>query len=189
MAATSDSLQALANTVRHIDFRDTFLDAAHVPMAFPEYEVQFVDDQGNELPPHDRPAPPYRVTFPPFSDDVPSELPKGVPEPPKNTLVVRSYQPITSTPFPQLQPGKNGIRFNKEQLQVILAGLQPGLNMCVGPPGTGKTDTAVQVCVRPAPCAARAMPRLLPVDYLVKVAEGLCAHLMPAAITACAMGS
>ena len=42
------------------------------------------------------------------------------------------------------------VRFNKEQLDVIVGGLQPGLTMCVGPPGTGKTDTAVQART-PAP--------------------------------------
>jgi intron-binding protein aquarius len=138
-------MQALANTVRHIDFRDTFLDAAHVADAFPEHEVQFVGDGGSVLPREQWPQPPFRVTFPRFSADVPSSLPEGVPEPPSNTLVVQAYQPTKSTPFPQLQPGRNSIRFNREQLQVILAGLQPGLTMCVGPPGTGKTDTAVQV--------------------------------------------
>lgn len=31
------------------------------------------------------------------------------------------------------------------QVEAISAGVQPGLTMVVGPPGTGKTDTAVQV--------------------------------------------
>jgi superfamily II DNA or RNA helicase len=31
------------------------------------------------------------------------------------------------------------------QVEAIVAGLQPGLTMVVGPPGTGKTDTAVQI--------------------------------------------
>ena len=31
------------------------------------------------------------------------------------------------------------------QVEAIRAGVQPGLTMVVGPPGTGKTDTAVQV--------------------------------------------
>lgn len=32
-----------------------------------------------------------------------------------------------------------------EQVEAIKAGTQPGLTMVVGPPGTGKTDTAVQI--------------------------------------------
>lgn len=31
------------------------------------------------------------------------------------------------------------------QVEAIKAGTQPGLTMVVGPPGTGKTDTAVQI--------------------------------------------
>ena len=31
------------------------------------------------------------------------------------------------------------------QVDAIIAGVQPGLSMIVGPPGTGKTDTAVQI--------------------------------------------
>ena len=32
-----------------------------------------------------------------------------------------------------------------EQVGAIMSGLQHGLTMVVGPPGTGKTDTAVQI--------------------------------------------
>lgn len=31
------------------------------------------------------------------------------------------------------------------QVEAIRAGMQPGLTMVVGPPGTGKTDVAVQI--------------------------------------------
>lgn len=31
------------------------------------------------------------------------------------------------------------------QIEAIISGIQPGLTMVVGPPGTGKTDTAVQI--------------------------------------------
>lgn len=31
------------------------------------------------------------------------------------------------------------------QVGAIISGIQPGLAMVVGPPGTGKTDTAVQI--------------------------------------------
>ena len=37
------------------------------------------------------------------------------------------------------------MRFTPVQVQAILSGLQPGLTMLVGPPGAGKTDTAVQL--------------------------------------------
>ena len=48
-------------------------------------------------------------------------------------------------PYPEDQPRHNAVRFTPVQAQAVLSGLQPGLTMLVGPPGTGKTDTAVQV--------------------------------------------
>jgi len=42
-------------------------------------------------------------------------------------------------------PKQNPVRFTPVQVQAVLSGLQPGLTMLVGPPGTGKTDTAVQI--------------------------------------------
>ena len=35
--------------------------------------------------------------------------------------------------------------FTPTQVEAIRAGMQPGLTMIVGPPGTGKTDVAVQI--------------------------------------------
>ncbi|VDD76728.1 unnamed protein product [Mesocestoides corti] len=78
----------------------------------------------------------------------------------KPVLTVESYTPIgchvpwhlltidcptwlpgsTST---GLKPG-NRIAFTPRQVEAIRAGMQPGLTMVVGPPGTGKTDIAVQ---------------------------------------------
>ena len=39
----------------------------------------------------------------------------------------------------------NTVRFTPMQLEAIHSGLNPGLTLIVGPPGTGKTDTAVQI--------------------------------------------
>ena len=44
-----------------------------------------------------------------------------------------------------MQPGMNAVRFTPIQIEAIKSGVQPGLTMVVGPPGTGKTDTAVQI--------------------------------------------
>ncbi len=35
--------------------------------------------------------------------------------------------------------------FTPTQVEAIRSGMQPGLTMVVGPPGTGKTDVAVQI--------------------------------------------
>ena len=40
---------------------------------------------------------------------------------------------------------RNQIPFTPTQIEAIKAGMQPGLTMVVGPPGTGKTDVAVQI--------------------------------------------
>ncbi|CAN0389210.1 unnamed protein product, partial [Laminaria digitata] len=42
-------------------------------------------------------------------------------------------------------PKKNKVRFTPVQVEAIRSGMNPGLTMVVGPPGTGKTDVAVQV--------------------------------------------
>lgn len=44
-----------------------------------------------------------------------------------------------------IEPRKNAIRFTSSQIEAIKSGMEPGLTMVVGPPGTGKTDVAVQI--------------------------------------------
>ncbi|CAI5501808.1 unnamed protein product [Closterium sp. Naga37s-1] len=48
-------------------------------------------------------------------------------------------------PYPPRVQKKNHVRFTPTQVDAIISGVQPGLTMIVGPPGTGKTDTAVQI--------------------------------------------
>lgn len=40
---------------------------------------------------------------------------------------------------------RNMIHFTPTQIEAIKSGMQPGLTLVVGPPGTGKTDVAVQI--------------------------------------------
>ncbi|KAL6757285.1 hypothetical protein V8C86DRAFT_1695364 [Haematococcus lacustris] len=63
----------------------------------------------------------------------------------KPVLVVEGYVPPDPGPYPQDAPRMNSVRFTPVQVEAIIAGVQPGLTMVVGPPGTGKTDTAVQI--------------------------------------------
>lgn len=42
-------------------------------------------------------------------------------------------------------PRRNTIPFTATQVEAIRSGMQPGLTLVVGPPGTGKTDVAVQI--------------------------------------------
>ena len=42
-------------------------------------------------------------------------------------------------------PRMNPVRFTRMQVEALRAAMNPGLTLVVGPPGTGKTDTAVQM--------------------------------------------
>lgn len=48
-------------------------------------------------------------------------------------------------PYERCKPRLNTVRFTPVQLEAIRSGVNHGLTMVVGPPGTGKTDTAVQM--------------------------------------------
>eukprot|EP00392_Amoebophrya_sp_AT5.2_P000783 g784.t1 len=48
-------------------------------------------------------------------------------------------------PYPHCLPNLNKVRFTPVQVDAIRSGVNEGLTMVVGPPGTGKTDTAVQI--------------------------------------------
>ncbi|KAG2495214.1 hypothetical protein HYH03_006820 [Edaphochlamys debaryana] len=128
--------------LRTVDFGDTFLDEQHVREAFPQFKVTVVNKSHGPAP-----VPPFRVTFP--TGPAPPEGAPPAPAPPSGPapgeLVVESYVPPDPGPYPQDQPRRNAVRFTPVQVEAIASGVQPGLTMVVGPPGTGKTDTAVQI--------------------------------------------
>ena len=74
-----------------------------------------------------------------------TEAPEPATAPDKPKLLVESYPAQNPGPYPQDLPPQNTVRFTPVQTEAIVAGVQPGLTMVVGPPGTGKTDTAVQI--------------------------------------------
>lgn len=75
------------------------------------------------------------------------------------TIVVEPHVIPSRGPYPFSEPRRNTIRFTPAQVYFLLptffkivlqveaikSGMQPGLTMVVGPPGTGKTDVAVQI--------------------------------------------
>ncbi|VDK64910.1 unnamed protein product [Gongylonema pulchrum] len=61
------------------------------------------------------------------------------------SIVVEPHVLPCRGPYPHVEPRKNTIHFTPAQIEAIKSGMQPGLTMVVGPPGTGKTDVAVQI--------------------------------------------
>ncbi|XP_009760847.1 uncharacterized protein LOC107815634 isoform X1 [Nicotiana tabacum] len=131
-----------------VDFKDTFLNADHVRECFPDYQVCFVNQDGIESL---QPSPLFKIKLPrnlkgkahalPGSEK--STMPEVHSE--RDKLIVEAYIPPDPGPYPQDQPKRNSVRFTPTQVGAIISGIQPGLSMVVGPPGTGKTDTAVQI--------------------------------------------
>lgn len=107
-----------------LDFRDTFLSDEHLRESFPGSKVT-VDGKKSLEKEGDRKN--YRVRVLDGEGD-------------ENLQVVEA----TSYPFPSGIAG-NPVRFTPVQVEAIRSGLSPGLTVVVGPPGTGKTDVAVQI--------------------------------------------
>lgn len=122
-STTSTSATAVVET---LDFGDTFLDAEHLIESFPEAEVTFS--------PGDTRTPPFRLV-----------IVRGEKSGDKEQIEATSYRPLNMGPYPEDQPPKNPVRFTPVQVEAIRSGLNQGLTLVVGPPGTGKTDVAVQI--------------------------------------------
>ncbi|XP_073950458.1 RNA helicase aquarius-like [Choristoneura fumiferana] len=63
----------------------------------------------------------------------------------RKSIVVEPHVQPKRGPYLYNEPKKNNILFTPTQLEAIRSGMQPGLTLVVGPPGTGKTDVAVQI--------------------------------------------
>uniref|UniRef100_A0A182P429 RNA helicase aquarius n=1 Tax=Anopheles epiroticus TaxID=199890 RepID=A0A182P429_9DIPT len=132
----------MPDQARVLDFNDTFLDFDHVKNSFPGYEIATAAEQhqqnGANL------QPPFRLTFGnvPKSDETEDEVEQ---EDLPNRILVEPYRIPCRGPYKYNEPKKNVIRFTPTQIEAIRAGMQPGLTLVVGPPGTGKTDVAVQI--------------------------------------------
>lgn len=104
-----------------LDYGDTFLSAEHLRACFAGRQLRFA--QG------DAAAPPFRLRT---ADD-------GV-------LEAASSAKLDGGPFPDGPvPRMNRVPFTGRQLDAIGSGAREGLTLVVGPPGTGKTDVAVQI--------------------------------------------
>ena len=131
----------MPNNIPTLNFNDTFLDFEHLRQSFPGYEVK--------VPAHiskEELLPPFKITF----EDIVTNNAKRQEAGDDKAVVpkVLTVEPVvaeTRGPYPKCVPKTNSVRFTPTQVEAIRAGTNPGLTMVVGPPGTGKTDVAVQI--------------------------------------------
>jgi intron-binding protein aquarius len=137
----------LSNRLKSIDFRDTFLDWQHLIESLPGKTLEPSEDMNGSFPP------PYvleTVTSEPAPVETrPSKKRRREQDqnqqPEIETVKVSTYKPANTGPYPTDAPKLNIVRFTPTQIEAINSGTQPGLSVIVGPPGTGKTDVAVQI--------------------------------------------
>ena len=130
-----------------VDFQDTFLDADHLRDSFDDYDVVFKNAVSVE-----NPEPFFRISFPPSSEDANSHKKRF--DSIQGSRAGRSSNSCRGQLFVEPYTVKssindimrnNEVRFTSVQVKAIHSAVQPGLTMVVGPPGTGKTDTATQI--------------------------------------------
>jgi intron-binding protein aquarius len=147
----SAHFQNVENPTRTIDFGWTFLNGKHLKESFEnEFRIRYANGDISKS------EGPFIATFPKASflaleDEQEDE--QQIASPKTNgkrgaeekshlgNLIVRSYH------MPSLisDPKRNTIPFTRSQIQAIRSGSSNGLTLIVGPPGTGKTDVAVQI--------------------------------------------
>lgn len=118
----------LKQRISTMDWNDTFLSLEHLNNCFPGYKIEQNNKETSEF------NPPYRLTFKDLQQDVNGE----------KIIQVETYNRPNEGPFVKIIK-KNQIEFTPTQIEAIKSGMQPGLTIVVGPPGTGKTDVAVQI--------------------------------------------
>ncbi|EDW66854.2 RNA helicase aquarius [Drosophila virilis] len=130
----------MPNQERSLEFNDTFLDYEHLQVSFPDYELKCEAAEGSR-------DPPYRLIFEDVAEqrDCDTEEMQTDQSDPTKSIVVQPYKYEARGPYLSDKPKQNCIRFTPTQIEAIRAGMQPGLTLVVGPPGTGKTDVAVQI--------------------------------------------
>lgn len=124
--AHHSSLRDQNSSLPVLDLLDTFLDYDHLVENFSKTKSNYsilpvVKDEILK--------PPFRIKFEDY----------------EKKIIVMPYKKSLRGPYPIIDKRTNAIRFTPAQTEAIISGLQPGLTMVVGPPGTGKTDVAVQI--------------------------------------------
>ncbi|KAG5894903.1 hypothetical protein JTB14_030608 [Gonioctena quinquepunctata] len=121
----------MQNQIPTMDYNDTFIDMDHLRSCFPDYEIQVKIVDPKKL------VRPFKLTF--------EDLGKKEDQEEKKIIIAEPHIIPRRGPYLFNEPKKNAIHFTPTQIEAIKSGMQPGLTLVVGPPGTGKTDVAVQI--------------------------------------------
>ncbi|KFW71326.1 Intron-binding protein aquarius, partial [Pygoscelis adeliae] len=135
----------MPNQIATLDFNDTFLSIDHLKASFPGYNIKVtVDNPVLQIPP-------FRITFPikggkgkkRKEEDGNEEKPEEA-----KTLIVEPHIIPNRGPYPYNQPKRcqflNVVGIT-EPIKTLTVSITSILSVVVGPPGTGKTDVAVQI--------------------------------------------
>ncbi|PVD23785.1 hypothetical protein C0Q70_17059 [Pomacea canaliculata] len=129
----------MPNQIAKLDWNDTFLSLDHL-------KASFSSAQDFKIVGQHAPQPPFRLSFTDVQEESSKrELGSDQPKSGKFMAEVEPHVIPNRGPYPYNLPKKNTIPFTPAQVEAIRAGMQPGMTMVVGPPGTGKTDVAVQI--------------------------------------------
>jgi intron-binding protein aquarius len=138
-----------------VNFQDTFLDLKHLFESFPAVNMQVVqgsrtmslqkaieeEKEDKEL------GPPYVLDFSELEKSSEKEKEKGKGKG-KAQVQAQAQVKVECGGFQGIDfsaKKRNKIRFTPKQVEAIRSSADEGLMLVVGPPGTGKTDTAVQI--------------------------------------------
>ncbi|PVU85362.1 hypothetical protein BB560_007046 [Smittium megazygosporum] len=123
----SSSEKELLNSDEFIPMNDTFLSASHLKNSFPGYGLIYND----ELDTND--------FHPRYSIKLTNDKDTGV-----CSVTVKPMN-TASNSFNLLNRRRNSCLFTPTQVKATISALHKGLTTIVGPPGSGKTDVAVQI--------------------------------------------
>ena len=143
---TGARFTSMANRLSKVDLRDTFLNWNHLVECLPD---KIIESDTGQSAPFD---PPYVLHTSVQASATPPQQSKkrrkddkdNVSAPPE-LVKVSTYKTANNGPYIEDTPKLNKTRFTPRQVEAILSGIQPGLTIIVGPPGTGKTDVATQI--------------------------------------------
>ncbi|KAG6449940.1 RNA helicase aquarius isoform X1 [Manduca sexta] len=129
----------MPNEIATLDFNDTFLDMEHLRNSFPGHEIKVQTDDPRKL------IRPFKLTFENVARKQQQDENATEEDKQRKVIIVEPHVMPKRGPYLYNEPKKNTILFTPTQVEAIRSGMQPGLTLVVGPPGTGKTDVAVQI--------------------------------------------